>query len=745
MKKRTNRALALSLAACMSLGTIEMGAFASEIPETDGVIEVESLQGGGTEEVDVIITVKKEDNVTNTEIKTDSEGDTTNSGANVKFEGSSDSEDEVIIAADEEYTVDAEGYGAQGGTEVSVTKGDGTEGDISMNLVDNKEIQEDISGSSNTAGETTTGDLKSEDSANYDQTTITTTDRTASVIVGDMEVTTGNPVYVDEHGNPIDKEAAVANGYNYYWSEIYTVDGKSIIDGEAPESKWKTGGTYGYIVNADGTRTQIHNEGVCQRVVSHDNGTPDDFSDDYEIGGLYCVDMNTGIRQELKYRKANLEDADYYTQDEINHLRAIMTYGYTWDDDDDLGYTNLENMKAMLKDAKENGDEATKELLKDMDIDNLTREQAATATGMAVWTYGNRIVLEEGQYIELTSREGNAKNKARIETLYKYLISLTKEADDNETQVINEEKFIDNMDMVVGAMVKDHANNKDNDDTNDAYSVDLKFSLVVDQIGNSDDLIVKVIDNHGNVIKTARIAGEQKDGEEFGYAEKTVDENNNTYYVLKGLELIENSNTTFNLKLEGVQMLEEGVYIFESQQLSEEEYVDQMINYLKAKGYYEAEVEYAGSEEALRESILKNIQNKPSLSRSQNFIGKFSGEAEIDVNMALDLTFNVEEATITTEHTWREEWAEETEEETEDPSLTDEEETEAETEEIPEKDPSYGAPSNGDSDLTEIGEEEVPMADAPETGDMSALLLVIAAVSGIGFSYVLKTDKKRNK
>ncbi|MBP3655016.1 MAG: Cys-Gln thioester bond-forming surface protein [Oscillospiraceae bacterium] len=597
---------------------------------------------------------------------------------------------------------------------------------ISVDVIVDGEIQKDASGGSETADTTVTGDVKTgKDDAEYDQTTVTITDRTAEVTVGEITTSTGDVIYVDEDGNIVGR---TDDGFNYYWSDIYTVDGKSIIDGEASGSQWKTGTAYWYIEEADGTLTSIGHEGVCQRVVACDNGTPDDYSDDYEVGGLYCVDMSTGIKESFKYRMANLEDADYYTEEEAAHLRAIMTYGYTWNDDDDNGHTNLESIKAMLKDAQENGDEATKELLKDLDFSSLSREQAATATGMAVWTFGNRVELEEGQRVVVKNGANGNDGNALIEGLYRYLVTLTKEADEDETQIINEEKFIENLEFIVGGMAEGNESNADADEANDVYNVDLKFSLVVEPSKTNDDLIVKVVDSEGNIVKTARIAGEQQEGETFGYAKTEIDENGKTYYVLEGLQLAENSNSTFNLKLEGTQLLKEGVYVFESQHLSLEETVASYIQYFTDMGVLEDMIEKYGTLEGLENKIRNDFAGK-SIVDSQNFIGKWQGTAEVDANLQFNLTFNVEESIVTTERIWREEG---------DPTA----------EPVPVGNGGgFGVFRLGarGTALETIEEEEVPLADAPQTGDEVMIFAVLTVLAGISLMALHVSEKKRKE
>ena len=631
-------------------------------------------------------------------------------------------EESEVTATTEEPDGSTTTVVVESGTETTVEvvpSGD----EISVDVIVDGEVQEDASGSSETADVIVSGDIKTDDEdPEYDQTTVTTTDRTAQVDVTKITVSTGDVIYVDADGNIVGNSGD-DDGFNYYWSDIYTVNGGSVIDDGA--GPWKTGTAYIYVVDSEGNKEQVLKEGVCQRVVAHDNGTPDDYSDDYEVGGLYCVDFSTGIKEYLKYRKANLEDAEYYSEEDISHLRAIMTYGYTWDDDNDdngvNGDENLANIIAMLQDAQANGDESTKAMLDGYDFSDLTREQAATATGLAVWHYGNRAELGDGEMLYATSYN------AKVDAVYNYLITLTKEADENETQIINEEKFVEDMELVVGGMVDDNEANTDDDDTNDVYNVDLKFSLVVEPSKTDDDLIVKVVDSEGHVVKTARIAGSQKDGETFGYAQTTTDENGKTYYLLEDLQLSENSNTTFNLKLEGTQLLEEGVYIFESEHKTRDEIRDRM---LMAWGSEEAVLAYANDNNQGRhydtiEEYVDYLEAADELD-SQNFIGKYEGTAEVDVSLEINLTFDVEEATVTTERIWRSESVEEP----------------IETPEEPEEDPPVIFRLDPETE-EEIPEEPVPLAAPVVTGDNSFLWIVVVMIALCGVVAINVSDKKK--
>ena len=185
-----------------------------------------------------------------------------------------------------------------------------------------------------------------------------------------------------------------------------------------------------------------------------------------------------------------------------------------------------------------------------------------------------------------------------------YLIGLTLTAEEaGTTQIINDKNFVEDMSMTVGSMVKEDADGNGNN----SYNVDFTFSLVVVP-GEDDDLIVKVVNSNGEVVGSGRIAGEGADDENMNQVEITYDENGKPIYTLKDMELIEGSNTKFNLTLEGAQYLEQGVYIYSSE---------------------------------VRDG-----------NDSQTFVGMAEGYKRVDVAMEVDLTFNVKEGSVTTVREW---------------------------------------------------------------------------------------------
>ena len=99
----------------------------------------------------------------------------------------------------------------------------------------------------------------------------------------------------------------------------------------------------------------------------------------------YCVDVKTTIKPGHKYSRVNLEDADYYSKDSAKHIRAIVRNAYP--------FISLKEISETLK------------------LENLTAEEAITATQLAIWEYSNSVNIQS----QLT---GNIAN------IYKYLVSL---------------------------------------------------------------------------------------------------------------------------------------------------------------------------------------------------------------------------------------------------------------------------------------------------------------------------------
>ena len=469
----------------------------------------------------------------------------------------------------------------------------------------------------------------------------------------------------------------------------------------------------------------------------------------------YCADADTGTITGYNYNMENLEDADYYEDEQAAMIRTIATNGYwgtTGTETDEAGNTvpkagSLNAMKEMMKNAV---DKDGNPIFDDTEINSLTDGIALTATQMSIWTFSNE--MSDMHFLNAAySKDGNDKSEVAtswasqlipsdytpenkepgIDLLYKlynYMINLeptSYEEDCNTSNtVINADNFLKDMAVTVVEKAKNHDNNKDNDDTNDAYVTDLTFALVVTpSTENGDDLVVKVVGTDGSVLASGRIAGDLKEGEQY----VAYDENTGNY-SFSGITIIE-GDQQFNITLEGMQNLKEGVYLYSSEVVTEKD------------------------EEG-------NVVDETS---SQTMVGIASGKHAVDVSMNITFNVSVEDEVVATEHVWR---TERTKPSNNTPPVTPEDPPEVppvdpneppvdpdEPIEIPDdsvpeapvdpdipEEPIPCAPVDPEipdenvptTDIPVEIPDETPLADVPKTGDISALWYGLTFLSGGG-------------
>jgi len=309
----------------------------------------------------------------------------------------------------------------------------------------------------------------------------------------------------------------------------------------------------------------------------------------------YCADVSTPTQDNFGYNVENLEDADYYSEEEAAHIRAIASNGY-WGDDG-----NLEEMRAKLAEAGFTAEE----------LASLNDGVALTATQMAIWTYSNKmssIQFVNSYYSNWGVGNLPAEKEDEVKVLFKlydYLTSLEPEEVEGTTAdtIITKDNFVENVNVTVIEKAEDHENNKDDDDTNDAYKTTLTFALVVTpSTENGDDLVVQVIGSNGELIASGRIVGELKEGEVWA---KNYGNNN---YGLENITMIE-GDQTFSLNLKGVQHLKEGVYLYSSEVVNGES--------------------------------------------SQTLVGVASGNRSVNVSMDITFNLDVKDQVVATERVWR--------------------------------------------------------------------------------------------
>ena len=409
----------------------------------------------------------------------------------------------------------------------------------------------------------------------------------------------------------------------------------------------------------------------------------------------YCADQTNPTENGYGYNIENLEDATYYSEEEAARIRSIAKNGYWGVAGEEEG--SLEYMKQQLLAAGFTEEE----------LASLTDGVALTATQMAIWSCSNKMAgvqFVNAHYdksgpdngkgagdgwgpnaiVKNTDHDGKVPTDKEDEIklmfkIYTYLTNLEgTEVEGKMTDtVITAENAIQNMNVTVIKKDEDHDNNKDNDKDNDAYVTDVSFALVVEPTGDDEEsLKVTLVTSDGQTI-VGRICGDKESDDEV-MLEKEGDN-----YWFRNIVLTEGGQT-FTLNLEGVQNLDQGVYL------------------------YSSEVREGNS--------------------SQTLVGKAGGVRDFDVTIDLKFELDVEDKVVVQEHVWRDEYI--PEEDPINPPPGDEEDPP----EIFRLDPETEE---------EIPEEPVPLAAPVVTGSNSYLwiLVVMMAVCGI---VVINVSGKKN-
>ena len=432
-----------------------------------------------------------------------------------------------------------------------------------------------------------------------------------------------------------------------------------------------------------------------------------DENGEYEYFFGYCVDLDTGTRDGTWYKVANLKDNDYYPDpDSAGNIRAVVTNGY-WGTESGTG--SIEQIKELIKEAcgpdavitVDTDDIGGKETFKIADIiDGLTESEALTATQAAIWSYANgesntrdgkdgyiahgpaNVRWSGGRYV----REYLPESDARAMAVFNWLRSLAPIADTEEdvTTIINDKNTFGDMWLTVQDKVEGYAQNTDENVDNDVYNSELNFTLAFVPDPEKDDLLVYLLDKDGNAIKDSdgepivrRLAGTNSKDR----TADSIEPDKNGVYTLSGLQLSENSDFSFDLRLEGAQYLKEGVYIY---------------------------TPHGGRD------------------KSQSIVGIAEGTHTVDVSVSMTVSFDAEESKhVVAERVWRSQDDTQYVPTIPVPPVTN-------TQEVP---PHL---SKWESDI----HEDVYIADPVGTGDASFALMGIAVISAAGLAGICLTGRK---
>lgn len=489
---------------------------------------------------------------------------------------------------------------------------------------------------------------------------------------------------LDIYGNRVLKEEQTMigpDGETYYLHRFDALGSKLQVEGWYQDGEWEK--------ELNGSNKYMIVYSTSQNYVLVDQETG-------EVVTTYCADVSTKTQNGYGYNIENLEDADYYTEEQAQQIRSIAlngywgTVGYETDSDGntvlDSGGNPVPKVGSMeaLRTALLASGQFTEE-----ELEELTDGVAMTATQMAIWSCSNNmqgIQFVNAHYIGSPGNTETDKYGANALTnvpaakeaeaklmfkLYEYLKSLEPTSYEGEettaNTIINADNFLSDVSLTVLDKADGHANNQDTDSTNDAYVTNLSFALVVTpSTENGDDLTVSVLDKNGNVVASGRIAGEAQEGENV----LTPDDKGN--YSFQGITLTEGTQN-FNITLEGIQNLAEGVYLYSSE-VRTNEYGDDV--------------------------------------SSQTLVGIAEGQRGVNVSMNIAFELSVEDEIVVKERVWRKEWT---------------------------KSGDGGGGGSGSEDP-----EDVEMAKPPKTGDGSLLYSILSALSGMSLAG-LQLFKKRKK
>lgn len=422
---------------------------------------------------------------------------------------------------------------------------------------------------------------------------------------------------------------------------------------------------------------------------------------------VLCADLGTNAVRGADYNMTNVGSANYYVRSgAAEKIEAIALSGY-WGTNSGVG--SLDAVKAFLK-ANSN--------LSQAQINALKPGEALTATQAAIWYYGNsdesktmasdaitgKVYKSDGSFRSATADEAN-----RINALYQALIGVDPDkVTNNTTEFLNKDNFATETQLVIKEKATDNKGNVKTDSKgNEKYVTDLTFSLDVEKSDLTGNLKIKVTDQYGNVLHTADL----KTNSSNLVGRVLADGSAGSTYTIKNLELAEGVKITLNLS--GTQDLAEGVYL------------------------YSAAV----------------------YSTSQTFVGVASGER--DVNLSVDMKFTVTDPEVQINHTTNT-WSEkETDKEayTKTDSYKREKEGTETTETVTVNTKTYGTTvqtdvttkqtdehrqwrsayeyqlvliNDGGGNLEFIEDEDVPLADAPKTGDITVIMAAVSLFSAGG-------------
>ncbi len=448
---------------------------------------------------------------------------------------------------------------------------------------------------------------------------------------------------------------------------------------------------------------------------------------------VLCADLGTDAVRGADYNMTNVGSANYYVRDGAAEKIEIIAINGYWGTDSGTG--SLAHVQGVLRSWLEKNTTLSKEAI-DSQVNALKPGEALTATQAAIWYYGNSDESKNMPADAVTgavyksngnTRSATAEEATRVNNLYQALLALDPATTtNNTTELLNTSNFATGTELVIKEKATENGVVKTDANGNEKYITDLTFSLDVRKSDLTGNLIIKVTDENGNVIRTEQLATDSSNLLGKLLADGTRSTTEHTY-TIKDLELAE--GVKINLNLSGTQYLEEGAYLYSA-------------------AVYD---------------------------KSQTFIGVASGEREVNLNVQMEFSVTDPEAKV--KHT-TEKWSEK--EETKESFVkvdnykqekkgtvtnqtvtvntkiygtnVQEDVTEQKTTKHRTWRSSYlyqlltvrdeDGGGGGGGGTVEIEDEEVPLAAAPKTGDITVVLAMVSLFSAGG---LLALNRKKEE
>lgn len=539
---------------------------------------------------------------------------------------------------------------------------------------------------------------------------------------GDVEITGLTPTATPSSANDLASFTSVTNP-------------PSIVDPGAPGSDQFKYVDYGLISDFRVTKANGYNTSEVHLYKLVDN--------DGNAYYAYCADMDTTAYRKTIYDISNADDVNYYQnnqdQDAYAHLLAIAIHGY-WGTSDDIG--SMASIKQLLIDNGRADIAAT-----------ITDGEAMTATQAAIWTFGNKSSSNLVNTNNPAANVSNDTSRKNIEVLYDILISdaLKNATHNTETDIINEKDLTGATLSLKGKATDESGAVKTDSKGNEKYNADLTFTLAVEESALTGNLKVVVKDQDGN-----KLCDEiQLLTENSNFLGEALADGSGYSYTIENLEIAE--GVTINLNLEGYQNLKKGVYI-----------------YTAATGSHEDSQTFIGVAEGTRDVMLQTelsftvedpqlehtaatktqLRTDTRVDRKEDHRTDTKTDTKETTNITVTVltdtnvkTYGTQTVTETKQEitksnrNWERNWLYAL-------SLTSgDDDPDDPGKEDPHK-PGENDPTNPhkrgkkDSNADAITDEQVPLANAPKTGDLSHIWAVI---SGLSLGGIALLNRKRKE